>query len=145
MFIRGGTFLAHGYTMSEQRRDSIPLRPTLLRVAFLLALIIVVHQAVMATPAHEAIMPMAGHDMQASAPMQESRSCPCCPVQSAAICPAVQAALPAGTETGFLLLLLAALVATAFIVRITGPGVVVTADWRPPPGQMLALFQTFRC
>jgi len=129
--------------MSEQRLHSTPFRPTLLRVAFLLALIIVVHQSVMATPAHQAIMPMAGHDMQASAPMQESRSCPCCPVQSVAICPAVQAALPAGTETGFLLL--AALVAMVFLVRITGPGVVVTADWRPPPRQMLALFQTFRC
>ncbi len=137
-------FLGTSGSMSERCRLPIPtLRLALPRVAFLLVLIIVVHQFVMTTPAHQAIMPMTGHDMQASEPIQDFPRCPPCPVQSVAICSAVQAALPVGVNAGFLLL--AVLVAVAFFVRVTGPGMIATADWRLPPRQTRVLFQTFRC
>lgn len=120
------------------------LRSTLPRVAFLLALMIVVHQFVMATPMHYAIMPMTGHDMQASAPVQDSPRCPRCPARSVAICPAVQAALP--VAMAIVLCFVALIAASALFVRLpTGPGIIAFADWRPPPRQTLVLFQTFRC
>ncbi len=130
--------------MSERRLHSTTLRSTLPRVAFLLAFIIVAHQFVMATPAHEAIMPMMGHDMQASVPMQDFHNCPWCPSHTIAICPAVQAALPVGTAAVFSFVALIA--ASALFVRVTsGPGSTAFADWRPPPRHTLVLFQTFRC
>lgn len=130
--------------MNERCRFPITtLHSALTRVAFLLAFIIVAHQFVMATPAHEAIMPITGHNMQASVPMPDSHNCPCCPVHTTAICAAVQAALPIGTSA--ILLVVAALVATTFFVRDIRPGVIATADWRPPPRHTLVLFQTFRC
>ena len=130
--------------MNERCRLPITtLHSALTRVAFLFALIIVAHQFVMATPAHEAIMPMTGHDMQASVPMPDFHNCPGCPSHTIAICPAVQAALPISTNA--MLLLVAALVATTFFVSAIRPGVIATADWRPPPRHTLILFQTFRC
>ncbi len=130
--------------MSEQRRLPITTRHSALtRVAFLLALIIAVHQFVMATPAHEAIMPMMDRDAQASVPTQDSHDCPYCPVHTTAICPAVQAVLPHGMSA--ILLLFVALVTTAFFVSVIGPGVIASADWRPPPKSTRVLLQTFRC
>ncbi len=137
-------FLGTPGSMSERRRLPITiLRSVLLRVAFLLALIIVVHQFVMATSAHAAIMPMMDRDAQASVPTQDSHDCLYCPVHTTAICPAVQALLPHGMSA--ILLLFVALVTTAFFVSVIGPGVIASADWRPLPKFTRVLFQTFRC
>ncbi len=130
--------------MNERCLHNTKLRSTLPRVASLLVLIIVVHQYVMATPAHEAIMPMMGHDMQAVVPIQDSPNCPCCPVQTTAICPAVQAALPFGMAAVCCFVALIAVSALSVSVP-TGPGIIAFADWRPPPKHTLVLFQTFRC
>lgn len=130
--------------MSE--RHCLPItisRSALSRVAFLLTFIIAMHQFVMATPAHEAIMPMMGHDMQVRGPMQDANNCPHCPIHTIVVCSAVQAALRAGVSALFFL---AAVIATiAFFRRITEPGVIASADWRPPPQCTRVLLQTFRC
>lgn len=137
-------FLGTPGSMSERHRLPIRiLRSALLRVAFLLALIIAVHQFVMATSAHAAIMPMMDHDMQASPPMQNSPDCPYCPIHTTAVCPAVQAAFPVGMSAVFFLAAVSA--AIAFSLRGTGPGVIASANWRPPPKCTLVLLQTFRC
>jgi len=137
-------FLGTSRSMSERRHlPSTTLRVALPHVAFLLAFAIAMHQFVMATPAHAAIMPMMAHDMQMHGPMQTSPNCPLCPIHTIAVCPAVQAALLVGMSAVFFLAAMS--VAIAFALRGTEPGVIASADWRPPPKCTLALLQTFRC
>ncbi len=129
--------------MSERRLPTTILRATFLRVAFLLAFVITVHQFVMATSAHEAIMPMMNHPMQTQGPIQDAHTCPYCPLHTTTICPAVQAILVAGMGVVFFLAVMIA--AIAFFLRGAGAAVIASADWRPPPKCTLVLLQTFRC
>ncbi len=109
-----------------------------------MALVIMLHQFVMATPAHSQIMPMTAHAAGASAPMQGTHDCPC-PTCTMTICPAVQATMPTPTGTTVILLFVAAIVAIVLRSGSAGPTAIISPDWRPPPRQTLALFQTFRC
>ncbi len=140
-------FLGTSGTMSERRHHSITiLRSTLPRVAFLLAFVIAMHQFVMATPAHEAIMPMMDHDMQVSAPMQDSHGCPHCPIHTIAICPAMQAALPHGSGV-FLFFFAGALIAAALVLPMptTPQQRTPLYAWLWPPRRRRAFLQIFLC
>lgn len=115
-----------------------------LHVALLVALALVVHQFVMATPAHLRAMPMAMPDRHAA--LEMGYPCPC-PHETPAMlreCPAVEAALriaPLLALLWFAIALLAALTTP----RPVGPLRATAADWRWPPRRRRALLQVFRC
>ncbi len=114
---------------------------TLPRVVALLALILIAHQFVMATPLHDEMMPMVsamGHSSAVSQCDENASS----PLHTIAICPAVQAALPAATA---FFLLMAGIIVVALSLAIPRLASFTIPDWRPPPRQTLVLFQIFRC
>lgn len=118
------------------------LRPVLPRIGFLVALIITLHQFVMASPMHGQIMPMLVADSHMGAPMHGPCPAPC-PMRIAAICPVVQAALPAAAIA--ILLLLAITLIVRMVPALVWANVAGHTDWRPPPKRQRALLHVFRC
>ena len=142
-FSFSGTPLATRACMMKGLRIRIEkLRPILPRIEFLVALIITLHQFVMASPMHGQIMPMLVADSHASALMHGPCTVPC-PMRIATICPVIQAALPAAADT--ILLLLAITLIVPLFVALMRANVAGQTNWHPPSKRQRDLIQVFRC
>ncbi len=125
--------------------NTMRLRPVLWGM-LLLALVLTLHQFVMATPVHVRVMPMVatgpmGQSAASTAPMRGM--CDHCPVSTATICPAVQAVFPAVIAA--LALLAALFLFRSFATTVSGSRTFVQAVWHPPPKDTLVRFQIRRC
>jgi hypothetical protein len=125
--------------------NASPVAPVL-RVMFLSALVLALHQIVMATPVHPRVMPMlAGGPMahHVEETIHRHGLCEHCPVSATTICPAVQAVFP--VVIAALMLLVACIAGRRLTAAISSPRTILQAVWQPPPRHMLRLFQVMRC
>lgn len=147
-----------GYHMMWQHHDRSDARQAKLTgVALLLVIVIALHQVVMASPLHAAIMPMAAgmthpatgqaahaptSTTMVDAAAMSGHGCDgCCPA-AISTCPTVEAA-QVFRSAGFAVSMV---VAVAALVTFAATRAVPCAtDWRWPPNRRRALLQVFLC